>query len=432
MKRVDRASGRLAAVGAAAIILTLFVGEGGCELEVGDTLPDFDCAPASGTALDPCPPGFACAPITRKCTATATLSCPPSHPSCPTGMQCDRATARCAVRLDGAGDTGAGHADASVHAEAGTDARGEASLDVGDALPGDGEAMAPEEAPPTCRGLTCNCAGAFACDSGVCIGQDTITTPVWMQNSMASFCTKPCCTSADCSESTVCFAPGTGGNYCVKPSWIGRVAPLGSGIGGAMCKIDSDCQSGLCSNSGTCADTCCSTADQSMPDAAARTQCAAGTLCRFSAFPGNVSDTHYTAWCSPPGNGMEQGASPCAIDGVCASNRCAGLPSVCESACRSSANCGPGMACAYTAGPFMNKDIAAGCVPANAAGALGASCRNNGDCVTNFCDTSVTSMAHCSDVCFSDADCTKMDWHCRPANVTLSSGLTYHILSCGT
>ncbi len=423
MRRVDGLAGRLAATGAAAIALALFVGEGGCELEVGDTIPDYDCQPASAGAPDPCPPSLICSVGTHKCVSASA----PCQPTCPSGMQCDRVTAQCTVRLDAS--VPFHKPDAGAHLDAG-DARAEAAGDEGlgdTGEAGGNDAMWGPEISSDCRGLTCACAGASFCDSNLCSAMQTVTAPVAELNNNINFCTKPCCTSADCTTSTVCFAAGTGGNYCISPASIGRVAPLGTSIGGVTCKIASDCRSGLCVN-GTCADTCCSTTDQG-------TECATGSICRFSTFPGNVSDTHYTAWCSPPGNGTVAGGGACGLDGVCASNRCGvAIAYGCETACRSSKDCGSSLACAYTAGPFMSKDLAAGCVPMMGNGAEGTSCRTNNDCATNFCDTTGSpsgTMGHCSSVCFADSDCTIKDWHCRPANVTLAN-VPYYVLSCGT
>ena len=81
-------------------------------------------------------------------------------------------------------------------------------------------------------------------------GELTVSTPLYMANNSTNFCTKPCCTTADCDSSTVCFATGAGGNYCVNPTWIGRTATFGTATGGAACKVDSDCRSGLCAASG--------------------------------------------------------------------------------------------------------------------------------------------------------------------------------------
>ena len=93
-----------------------------------------------------------------------------------------------------------------------------------------------------------------------------------------------------------------------------------------------------------------------------------------------------------------------------------------------------GLACSYTPGPFMNKDVAVGCVAANGQIAEGHSCMNNGDCITAFCDLSNPPPAKgvCSDVCFADSDCTVPGWRCRPAKYTTGTGVILYILSCGT
>jgi hypothetical protein len=425
MKREKRFTRRLPAVGGALIALALALGGGGCELEVGDTIPNVSCLPGG---QNPCQSGFVCA-TNHQCVVASAAAC---RPACGGGTRCNPSTLECVSVVDAS--VGVHGPDASSRSEAGADARGD-GMDAGlaetamsDAA--NGEMQPPVDSQVTCRDLACTCSGPSSCDSGICGNEDAVTTAVIKANGGNSFCTQPCCTSADCSASTVCFAAGTGGNYCVPPEWIGRVAGLGQGIGGATCKVGSDCRSGLCTSasSGTCADPCCSTPRAVAGDAGATdkgSQCATGAVCRFSTFPGNTNDTHYAAWCSPPGAGMLAPGSPCAIDGVCASDRC-GVGFGCEAICRSTNDCANGFACSYSAGPFANKDIAAGCMPAMGTLAEGSTCKNNGDCETNFCDS-----GKCSDVCFSDSDCIK-GWHCRPVKISLSNGGYEDILSCGS
>jgi hypothetical protein len=417
MDPAKRFASRVAAATCAAIFFALFVCGGGCELVVGDSVPDYNCLPSADNA---CPIGFSCDSNTRKCVATEGTC----HPTCPGSMRCDPATLRCKAFVDAAVVDARRPDSSPAHPDANTDARGDAPGDAPEDAVGESLADGQPESTMACRGLACDCAGASFCDSGVCGTESEVTTPVFSANNSSNFCTQPCCRSEDCSPSTVCFAAGTGGNYCVPPAWLGRSTILGTGIGGAKCTGSSGCRSGVCS-SGACADTCCSSADKSG-------QCATGTICRYSTFPGNGTDTHYTAWCSPQGAGTIAGGSNCPIDGACVSNRC--TATICEAACRNSADCGNGLACSYTPGPLNSKDFAAGCVYANGQRAEGGACTNNNDCVTDFCDLnpSTPSMGRCSDVCFADSDCTVPGWRCRPARYQYSTGVTLYILSCGS
>jgi hypothetical protein len=227
------------------------------------------------------------------------------------------------------------------------------------------------------------------------------------------FCTQPCCTSADCTADTVCFATGGGPNYCVLPKWLGRASGLGTGQGGAACSSSADCRSGLC-NTTTCADTCCSTAQQA-------SECASGTFCRFAAFPGTGFDTHETAWCGAKIGNLAGGAF-CAADNLCQSGKCG--VGQCEAVCRTSSDCGGSQACSYGAAPTlpMNTDIVAACVNATGTTPNGGNCTANNDCQSAFCDG-----AHCTEACVTDADC-KSGMHCLP--VILKVQGSYSVLAC--
>ena len=274
------------------------------------------------------------------------------------------------------------------------------------------------DAPTSCPdagAVTCGCRGPSDCDSGICADYVPLTPALYGVIGNHSICTKPCCTSFDCTPDTVCFGAGTGGNYCVLPKWIGRTVGLGLGRGGATCSSGAECRSGLC-NMGTCADTCCSTAQQTM-------ECATGTVCRYAAFPGNGFDTHETAWCSPSPGGAAAGAT-CGFDTACQSGKCAAAR--CMAPCRTSTDCTTGLACSYGLAPTTipaNKDIIEGCVTATGPTPDGGNCTANSDCQSAFCDGTM----HCTDACVTDADC-KTGLHCRLANVMVQG--TYTVLAC--
>jgi hypothetical protein len=182
-----------------------------------------------------------------------------------------------------------------------------------------------------------------------------------------------------------------------------------------MCASNSECRSGVCSGS-ACADTCCSTAQES-------SECAGSTVCRFADFPGSDFDTHETAWCGAP-IGAAASGTVCTLDTTCQSGKCASF-SHCEAACRSSTDCSGGLECSYGAGPTTvpaNKDIVAGCMSSAGLTANGDSCMSNTECQSAFCDGS-----QCTDVCVTDADC-KSGLHCRPVIVQVQG--SYAVLAC--
>jgi hypothetical protein len=393
---------------------------GGCELIVGDAVPDFTCT----VGADTCPAGSVCVPATRQCVPRASTC---MVTGCTGTELCDPQSMRC-VAATGVGDAtaldDASGADGTVEgASQGSDGSIDADtpgadgpIPVSDALPD----VASDNFHGPCRGLGCKCSGPPDCDSGVCADQLTATPGLYMANGNMNFCTAPCCTSSDCPTGSVCFGTGSGGNYCVAGTLLGRTNDLGTGKGGAVCNTNFDCRSGLCTSAKVCADTCCSTSGQA-------SECASPSICRFAAFPGaNSFDTHITASCGAA-IGTTPAGSPCGLDALCQSGKCVGFMR-CEPACRSTADCLANQACMYGLAPAVGtKDIIAGCVSSNGTGQQGASCTVDGDCQSQLCDGS-----HCSDICYADSDC-KAGWHCRPSLVMESfGGGSYSILSCGT
>jgi hypothetical protein len=405
-----------ATAGAVAVLLALVAG-GGCELVVPDTVPSFTCT--AGVAGS-CPAGEICVPETRRCVAVGSTCA--MDADCDPGLRCDPQLLMCVAAAtggdDGSAADGALPGDATLDTQAGdstADATGpDARAEEASTVPDTGEL--PDigaEAPKSCRGLTCDCSGPSECDSAICADRLTVTSAAYLANQSMDFCTQPCCSSADCPGTTVCFGSGAGGSYCVAPALLGRNDPLGEGIGGSTCQSNTDCRSGLCA-SGTCADTCCSAAPQT-------SKCAIGSICRFAAFPGNGFDTHDTPGCGAP-VGASLNQAPCALDATCQSGKCG--TGRCEPPCRSTADCPTGQSCSYGLGPNAN-DIIAGCTAVSGAGADGTACTLNADCQSNFCDGT-----HCLDVCFADSDC-KSPWHCAPQQVKVQfGGGSYSILSC--
>jgi hypothetical protein len=250
---------------------------------------------------------------------------------------------------------------------------------------------------------------------GICAQSLTVGTSLYGAAGNHDFCTRPCCTSADCDPGTVCFASGQGGDYCVSPAWLGRSTP-GGGKGGAPCTAGNQCRSGLCAGS-SCADTCCSLVDSPQ-------ECSNGAQCTFGPYPGSAFDTHFGARCGPQGGAGSYG-TPCSAGNQCQGGLCVGAgtaSSGCTNACRSSADCDTGAACLLY---VQGTDIYTACFPETGAGPQGSPCSSDTQCVGNWCGTS----SQCTNVCSTDAECIS-GWHCTPQSDPLPTG-TYLVLGCG-
>jgi hypothetical protein len=302
---------------------------------------------------------------------------------------------------------------------------------VSDVVPMAEAETAPPDAPQPCNGFGCHCSTNAACESQfVCVDKLTVTGDIWNAwmdaggSSDAGFCAKPCCTSGDCnvgdggSGASVCFATGAGGNYCVPSLLLGdRSSTIGTLGGGESC-TNAPCRSGLCLDSGVCADTCCSTAGGS------NAQCATGTICLFGRFPGGAFDVHESANCGPLQFGSLSG-NPCNMNSDCRSNLCVdgggqfAPTGTCEDPCRkaSASECAGTFVratCEYLQpDPSVSADIVAGCVPVLRAG--------GGDAGPAVCFV--------DDQNSSTGDCQTGEF-CRPELLTIA-GMTYSVLACG-
>jgi hypothetical protein len=307
--------------------------------------------------------------------------------------------------------------------DSGDDQGSEAGSDGSDSSSGGhpGEA-GPTDAGCTNGGSLCSCSGTSDCSTETPICAQA--ADVGADLGHAGFCTKPCCTSADCSAGAVCFASGQGGNYCVDPAWLGRSTPASSAIGGASCASGSECRSGLCA-SGTsgnvCADTCCSFAGSSA-------ECASGSQCAFGFFQGSAGpDRHFAALCGPPG-GAGTAGSPCSVSAECAGGFCytGASSSFCVQPCAVPTECGSGYACQLD---INGTDLYAACFQFAGGNAQGSQCDNFQNCLGGLCNGGL-----CSNPCFSDAVCTS-GWRCKP-EVDDSYPLgpqnqEYTVLACG-
>lgn len=382
---------------AAGVVSLLIAVAGGCELAVPGDVPSFMCTP--------------------------------NYPGdCPSGQSCSSVTHTC---VKAGSDDGGGMMDGNEASGDDGDANGmdgDDTVETGDDISRfetgpDGDGIGP------CNTTGCACSKNSQCASGLCADKQAVTQNIYNKAGMMTFCTKPCCTSADCDAGTVCFATSAGGNYCVDPSWVGRSAPSGTNNhGGDTCVNDGDCRSGLCDKTGgMCLDTCCSTGSGG-------SECSAATDCAFSKFPGVGFDTGYTAWCQPPVGNAANGASCTNDPTICRSGLCTCddqncFTSHCHDACRNTPDCGSGQSCTYIQlfDNMMNViGVISACNPkGSGTGTQGMTCSMDTDCATQDC-----SMANgCTDVCFTDADCGGA-WHCLPETVTLKTGGSYEVLDC--
>jgi hypothetical protein len=397
MAHALRRGGMLSATLLASLLAGLVVAGGGCEIGIGDGVGAFECI--QGPAV--CPGTEVCDPVSHQCVASCTES------NCSAGLECDPGSGLCIASEAGPGD------------DAAPDSMMVVDSSMADTTMPPADTGSPTET-GSCRVATCPCSGAASCDSAICADQITVGMGLYVAAGSQSFCTATCCTSADCPAGTVCFATDIGGNYCVAPGWLSRSASLGAGLGGASCQSGRDCRSGLC-NGQYCADVCCSTNGSN-------TECSGGTTCRFETFPGAATfDKNSVAWCGDAGTG--QNGETCTHDSDCESELCNGGAG-CSNACRNTPDCGgQGMSCAYVTPTMGGTGVVAACLPGGGHSGEGSSCSSDTDCESQFCDP---TSNECTDVCFTDADCTKTDWVCRPEIVQLSTGGSFTVLACGS
>ncbi len=304
--------------------------------------------------------------------------------SCPSGLVCDTTRLLCvppATQPDGSDD------DVPIDEDAGTDAG------------------ADSDAPSGPSPLGGHCVVDGDCRSGLLCGTSTILTTAIVPANSKPICTKPCCTSAECGAGFVCFAGGTGGNYCVSADRADRSPPsTGGRVGGQACTTHTQCRSGLCTG-GRCVDTCCEPS-----------QCASGSTCRV----GTV-DAH-TAWiCAAPNGGSAKDLTlQCSGNADCKNDNCVQPFSAntrCTPTCCSAADCTAlgftNNVCAY--GGAGNDQLKWCYEPNVSRGArdLGATCTDNGQCKSRYCDS---ELGRCATVCCTSADCAS-DETCRPSPV---------------
>ena len=439
--RMSQLGRGLWALACAALFALLVFPAGGCQAIVSSEVPAFTCR---GTELSACPSGMYC----------NGAGCVP----CEATDQCDGRDNDCNGRIDdgeasdrdGDGITFCGRIsaedgklvdldcnddDPAVFPGApescnGVDDDCDGTPDNADRACKAGEVCAPRgggcipEAqactkancppPKTCDASTQQCINPTAnlplgtacgsdqeCQSGLCATAGMLGGAI---KGSKGVCSRPCCTSGQCSLGFVCFAPGTGGRYCLEPGLAGRSKSLGLSDVGAACTVSSACRSGICQDQ-KCLDTCCSSGD-----------CLGGTTCRFVESGGRA----FFGCADPPGSAARHAS--CGAPQDCTSNLCAfyqGQQHCVAPCCSSADDCGTvdgkKILCVNTSRSALTKDTIVtaciGSVPTSANKSFGDACSANNECTTGLCDA-VT--ARCSSVCCLDSDCPRST-PCRPA-----------------
>ncbi len=304
------------------------------------------------------------------------VRCGSADPSaCPTGLTCDLALGRCVT---------ADALDVEV-----PDVDGDAAV---------GDARADQDGGLLPLGSPCRVDGE--CATTLCGTNAMLTPPITSAGATGPVCTKTCCTSADCDLGFVCFGAGTGGNYCIAGTKLGR-ATMGSKSPGASCASGTECRSGACENM-RCLDTCCA-------DGA----CTNGTVCRIVAIDAGV--THDTWACAAP-TGTKDAGSKCANNPECRSNAC--VPTAngdCRTPCCGRQSCTSAGFPNHQCFPLLSSgdyfwscyELVGGSSKAN-----GEACQGDVECASRLCDA---ELKQCAEPCCIDRDCPSTQV-CRPAS----------------
>jgi hypothetical protein len=308
-----------------------------------------------------------------RCAGTSPSACPP-------GLTCDQTQGRCVKLVTSTPDAAADVEDGSAPED------GDSPVDAGK----DSPAVDADAGPLPVGG---GCRVDADCASRLC-GDGTLLTSTVVQNSGA-VCTQTCCDSSDCPSGSVCFGPGTGGKYCVRGNQLQRDVPSSGGSkGGASCTKNADCRSGLCDQN-KCADTCCVDAE-----------CTGGAVCRFGTLQG-----HFTLNCAQ-GAALAADYASCSENSDCKSGAC--YLGKCRPACCGAKDC-VGISNPKCSTLILPPDSVNVCVSGAGPLALGATCTQDSDCKSDFCNPDEKT---CAEVCCTDQDCAAIgsDYRCRPTS----------------
>jgi hypothetical protein len=151
-----------------------------------------------------------------------------------------------------------------------------------------------------------------------------------------NMCADTCCSTAqaasECASGTECrFAAFPGNDFDThETAWCGP--GVGNAAGGAICAVDTACQSGKCGSFGRCEAVCRNTAD-----------CGGGGLaCSYGAAPTLPANKDIVAGCVTV-TGMTANGGTCTGNTDCQSAFCDGTQ--CTDACVTDADCKSGLHC---------------------------------------------------------------------------------------
>jgi hypothetical protein len=214
------------------------------------------------------------------------------------------------------------------------------------------------------------------------------------------------------------------------------MATLGSKLAGESCAQDNECRSGSCDqlctgpNCMRCTDFC----DHHQPGAAG--SCATGTVCEIVAATG-LSPFMYAS-CRVDDNGTRTTGQSCT--GGCLWGPSSCVNNVCAQPCGANLHCPGGTHCSMRGNSVASGVWGAGlptgvtgqpametvpvCLANSGAGSHdrpgGAACAQNGDCESQFCES---TLHVCVDLCVSDLSCA-IGLTCEPIYMRAKTGLT--------
>ncbi len=163
---------------------------------------------------------------------------------------------------------------------------------------------------------------------------------------------------------------------------------------GAVCGVDSDCRSSLCSASqyGIC-ESC---------DSTLGTVCPSGQVCGYESPTSSVLAASYAC----VADGAKQLAENCVLDEECATGICNGVCSTCitSAGCPNGETCGQAWTTPNADGTVRSIGPSV-CAPNSSLQVAGAPCASDDDCASSSCVGTVRSQCDDGRACATAADC---------------------------